>query len=308
MQLFVESRGKIKGAYFPLEMTMPEDATLAMLKNGIALLVPSLPIVRQRLTDAQKRPLLGDDKRLIDLGLENNARLTVKDLGPQISWRTVFLVEYAGPMLIHPIIYYMAPLVWAHFGYQFDMSLVQKMVFVLVLLHFVKREFESLFVHRFSNATMPAFNIVKNSGHYWLLSGVVLAGGVYSPSLGAEAVKGTIRDNVVYLAGCALLWLIAELGNLQSHLILMNLRPKGTRVRQIPRGQLFELVSCPNYFFEVLAWLAITLMTLSLSALIFLVVSTVQMSLWAIKKHKNYRKEFGEQYPRQRKALVPFLF
>lgn len=308
MQLFVESRGKIKGAYFPLEMSMPEDATLAMLKNGIAQLVPSLPIVRQRLTDAQKRPLLGDDKRLIDLGLENNARLTVKDLGPQISWRTVFLVEYAGPLLIHPIIYYMAPLVWAHFGYQFEMSLVQKMVFVLVLVHFAKREFESLFVHRFSNATMPAFNIVKNSGHYWLLSGVVLAGGVYSPSLSAEAVKGSIRDNVVYLAGCALLWLVAELGNLQSHLILMNLRPKGTRVRQIPRGALFELVSCPNYFFEVLAWLSITLMTLSLSALIFLVVSTVQMTLWAIKKHKNYRKEFGEQYPRQRKILVPFLF
>jgi len=308
MQLFVENRGKIKGAYFPLEMNMPDDATLGMLKNGIAHLVPSLPIVRQRLTDEQKRPLVGDEKRLTDLGIENNARLTVKDLGPQINWRTVFIVEYAGPLLIHPIIYCLAPIVWAHFGYQFDMSFVQQLVLVLVMLHFAKREFESVFVHRFSNATMPAFNIVKNSGHYWLLSGVLLAGGVYSPSLGTKAVQGSIRDNLVYLGACLLLWVIAELGNLQSHLILMNLRPKGTRIRQIPRGALFELVSCPNYFFESLAWLAITLMTLSLSALIFLVVSTVQMALWAIKKHKNYRKEFAEQYPRQRKIMFPFVF
>ena len=134
MQLFVESRGKIKGAYFPLEINMPEDATLGMLKNGIAHLVPALPIVRQRLTDAQKRPLVGDEKRLTDLGIENNARLSVKDLGPQISWRTVFLVEYAGPLLIHPIIYYLAPLVWSYFGFQYDKSLVQKLVLVLVVL------------------------------------------------------------------------------------------------------------------------------------------------------------------------------
>jgi len=34
----------------------------------------------------------------------------------------------------------------------------------------------------------------------------------------------------------------------------------------------------------------------------------VQMTLWAVKKHKNYRKEFGAQYPRQRKIMYPFVF
>ena len=28
-----------------------------------------------------------------------------KDLGPQISWKTVFLVEYAGPLILYLWIY-----------------------------------------------------------------------------------------------------------------------------------------------------------------------------------------------------------
>lgn len=308
LHLTIENRGKLKGAYFPLKITLPSDATLGMLKNGIASLVPSLPIIRQRLTDTEKRVLSGDEKRLTDLGIEGSATLFLKDLGPQISWRTVFLVEYAGPLVIQPLMYYGSPLFWRQFGYAYSISFVQTTVFVLVMLHFLKREFESLFVHRFSHATMPAFNIVKNSTHYWILSGLVLGGGVYSPSLGAEVVRGSLRDNRTFIWLCVALWALAELGNLHTHVTLMNLRPKGTRVRQIPRGGAFELVSCPNYFFEAVAWLAITVMSFSLSSLIFLVVSTVQMTIWAIKKHKNYRREFGDQYPRQRKIMYPFIF
>ena len=52
----------------------------------------------------------------------SQGELVVKDLGPQISWRTVFLIEYVramlryaqrvthcyqvGPLLIHPLFYY----------------------------------------------------------------------------------------------------------------------------------------------------------------------------------------------------------
>lgn len=47
-------------------------------------------------------------------------------------------------------------------------------------------------------------------------------------------------------------------------------------------------------------------MTLSPAAAIFTLVSTAQMLVWAKKKHANYRKEFPD-YPRNRKAMVPFL-
>jgi very-long-chain enoyl-CoA reductase len=32
------------------------------------------------------------------------------------------------------------------------------------------------------------------------------------------------------------------------------------------------------------------------------------MGIWAAKKHSGYKKEFGKEYPKGRKAMIPFLF
>lgn len=110
---------------------------------------------------------------------------------------------------------------------------------------------------------MPFRNIFKNSAHYHILSGVLLAGGIYGPWYSEARVAGTKLDSVPWLAGWSAIWLIAQLFNLQSHVILRNLRPAGTKTRGIPYGGLFGLISCPNYFAESVAWAAITAMTLS---------------------------------------------
>ncbi|KAF8339664.1 3-oxo-5-alpha-steroid 4-dehydrogenase-domain-containing protein [Cantharellus anzutake] len=254
---------------------------------------------------------LDDEKTLIETSSENKSAasgsftLTVKDLGPQVSWRTVFLVEYAGPLIIHPLIY-LFPQVF--YRTTFEHSQLQTLTYVLVLLHFLKRELETLFVHRFSHATMPLRNIFKNSAHYHILSGILLAGGVYGPWYSRKALAGSLRANPTFLAACTGVWLVAEALNFHAHLTVRNLRPAGTKTRGIPRGGLFELVSVPNYFTEVVAWTAITVMTQSPFAVLFLVVSTGQMAIWAAKKHRGYKKEFGSNYPKGRKAMFPFIF
>ena len=69
----------------------------------------------------------------------------------------------------------------------------------------------------------------------------------------------------------------------------------------------FSLVSCANYMFEVLAWISFSMIAGNWLSWLFTLVSGVQMALWAMKKHKAYLKEFPD-YPKGRKAMIPFLY
>jgi very-long-chain enoyl-CoA reductase len=239
------------------------------------------------------------DKSLRALDVSSETIIQVKDLGPQIAWRTVFVVEYLGPMLIHPLmLFILRPIVYND---PREPSLGQYIACGMMVAHFAKREFETLLVHRFSNATMPAFNIFKNSAHYWLLSGLLIAATIYSPS--APVAKVTEWDPVTI--GSVALFSIFELLNLQTHITLANLRPKGTTTRGVPTGWAFDLVTCPNYLFEILAWIAYGVETKSWAVGVFVAVAVAQMGVWAQKKERRYRKEFG----RKRKfVMIPGLF
>jgi hypothetical protein len=53
----------------------------------------------------------------------------------------------------------------------------------------------------------------------------------------------------------------AELGNFAMHLKTSQLRSSDSKTRAIPRGFGFDLVSFPNYLFEMLGWVAFSVMT-----------------------------------------------
>ncbi|KAH8100796.1 3-oxo-5-alpha-steroid 4-dehydrogenase-domain-containing protein [Cristinia sonorae] len=294
----------------PITVDIPgkgvETATVADVKAEILKKFPKFSTSRQKLALKTDKRALADEKTLKEVGVVDGDEVTLKDLGPQIGWRTVFLIEYAGPLLIHPIFYYFPKLIY---GGPVQHSRVSQYVYAMVMLHFLKRELESIFVHRFSNGTMPFTNVFKNSGHYWLFSGVFLAYSAYSPAYSSSSpyVRGTLRDDPNFLLGCVAVWLFAELSNFSTHLTLRGLRPAGTRKRGIPKGYGFSLVSCPNYFFELLGWAVIAVMTGSYAAYAFLAIAGYIQTVWAIKKHRNYKKEFGKDYPR-RKVIFPFIF
>lgn len=50
--------------------------------------------VRQRLTTETNSVLADGEKSLGSYGVKEEDTVYLKDLGPQISWRTVFVIEY----------------------------------------------------------------------------------------------------------------------------------------------------------------------------------------------------------------------
>ena len=214
----------------------------------------------------------------------------------------MFLIEYAGPILIHPLVYALRPYIYSKAPK--EGSHLQALTLMLILGHFAKRELETLVVHRFSASTMPFRNVFKNSFHYWILAGVNIAAWAYSPN------SPTAKDpnNVLMYTGLAL-YAAGELANLQNHLTLMNLRSPGTTERNIPQGWMFDLVTCPNYLTETISWIGVFMVSnFNLSVLLFMVVAVGQMMAWAKKKESRYRKEFGKQYRNKRFVMLPGLF
>lgn len=109
-------------------------------------------------------------------------------------------------------------------------------------------------------------------------------------------------------AGIAV-WIFAQLSNFKTHLTLRDLRKPGSKDRGIPRGYGFELVTCPNYMFEVLGWIAVTVISgFQVPAIVFLGAGVFIQSLWAGQKERRYRKEFGERYKRKRWTILPGLW
>lgn len=166
------------------------------------------------------------------------------------------------------------------------------------LFHYIKRELETIFVHRFSSETMPFLNIFKNSAHYWILFGVCSMFFFLKSSVD----DGSRVPEIVL----AVLFFLFEMLNLKCHLVLKNLRREGSTERGVPEHWGFNQVSCANYLWEAAAWTTFALLTKVWGSWLFVGVSTVQMTLWALKKHSRYQKEFPN-YPKHRKAMFPYL-
>nr|CAG4644103.1 EOG090X097L [Lepidurus arcticus] len=278
------------------------STTIKELKGEIRDLKPHLHFERQELRLEPRGKPVEESKTVENLGLKPDQVLYFKDLGPQIGWKTVFLAEYAGPLAIYLWIYQRP---WLFYG-NITTKSVAPVVHIAAAcwsIHYAKRILETIFVHRFSHATMPLSNLWRNCGYYWLFAAYV-SYHVNHPLFTAPCqMQSYIALGV---------WTLCEIGNFSIHWRLRNLRPPGSKERKIPLPtadpftSLFSLVSCPNYTYEVGGWLAFSVMTQCIPAGLFALAGFYQMTVWALGKHRAYKKDFPN-YPSGRKAIIPFV-
>lgn len=94
--------------------------------------------------------------------------------------------------------------------------------------------------------------------------------------------------------------------NKQSDAILRQLRTPGETGYKIPHGGGYRWVSSPNYLGELLTWIGFAIASWSPAALSFVAMTAANLVPRALSNHRWYRREFAD-YPRDRKAIVPYL-
>ncbi|KAL1005565.1 hypothetical protein UPYG_G00060740 [Umbra pygmaea] len=283
------------------------NATIGEIKSMFHKSHPHWYPTRQSIRLDPKGKSLKDEDILQHLPVGTTATFYFRDLGAQISWVTVFLTEYAGPLLLYLMFYFRVPFIYAP---KYDFTTSKHWVVHLACMchsfHYLKRLLETLFVHRFSHGTMPLRNIFKNCTYYWGFA-AWMAYYINHPLYTPPTIYGEQQVKMALV-----IFLFCQIGNFSIHIALRNLRPPGSKTRKIPYPTknpftwIFLLVSCPNYTYELGSWLGFTLMTQCLPVAFFTAVGFIQMTVWAKGKHRSYLKEFRD-YPPLRSPILPFI-
>jgi protein-S-isoprenylcysteine O-methyltransferase Ste14 len=174
------------------------------------------------------------------------------------------------------------------------------LVFLLMWqAHYVQRAFVYPFLMRGGTrmpVTVMLLAITFNVLNAWINARWVSGSGSYSATWLAD--PRFALGVLLFGGGLA--------ANLTADRTLRRLRAPGETGYRIPRGGLYRWVSCPNYLGEIVEWTGWALATWSLPGLAFAVYTAANLAPRAIDHHRWYRQQFAD-YPRDRRALVPFV-
>ncbi|XP_052277001.1 polyprenol reductase-like [Dreissena polymorpha] len=138
-----------------------------------------------------------------------------------------------------------------------------------------------------------------------------LAGTDYSRSISGTDALSLLRWH--HLLGVLLFLWASYQQNRTAHLFAKLRQDKSGNVENtrhhIPRGGLFEYVSCPHYFVEILIYLSFNVIFAFRNAMMFwlFVFVLVNQVITGHFSHQWYKKTF-KSYPKDRKSTIPFVF
>nr|XP_023996639.1 very-long-chain enoyl-CoA reductase-like [Salvelinus alpinus] len=264
----IQDSKKLKLCY--LDKVEP-NATIGEIKCLLYKIYPKWYPARQALSLHPDGESLKDDEVLENLPVGTTVTMFFHDLGPQLGWTMVFLSEF-GPLFIYLFFFLISSTSTSR-----SMTIPPVPASVVTLacvchcFHYFRRLLETIFIHRFSDGTLPLQTIMR------LLYSQLCEAGNFS----------------IHLA----------LNNLGCN----GLRPKRIPYpTRNPFTWLFFFVSCPNYTYEVGTWLSFSIMTQCVPVALFTLLGFIQMTIWARGKHTMYTREFTD-YPELRSAIIPLF-
>lgn len=201
------------------------------------------------------------------------------------------------------------PLLCDYYG-PFRWDATRAVFLLLMVLQMCRRLLECLFVHEFvGNRRASLLAVMFAWGFYPAL--------VMCVSL-EESGSLVVFSDVARACASAVVFTLASGAQFLAHKQLADLRQTdsrrlakaGAHSYGLPRGGLFENISCPHYLAEIILYAAVAgvMGFHSLSSWVVLIFVTLNLSFSAARTQAWYRAQFRDKFPSHRRALVPFVW
>lgn len=222
-------------------------------------------------------------------------RHTSSNWGPMVNNKLGWIIMEAPSLLI--MAYFL------FFGSHSFHSFVW-ILFSVWIFHYLNRTFIYPLRIKATDKKMPLFIMLNailfnfmNAG----LNGYFLAEIAHSDTYSETWLTSPnfIIGAILFVTGMAINW--------RADHILINLRKPGEKGYKIPHGFLFDYISSPNLFGEIIEWGGFAIMAWNLPALTFLVWTFANLVPRAKNHHDWYKNQFTD-YPKNRKIVFPYLF
>lgn len=167
---------------------------------------------------------------------------------------------------------------------------------ILCILHFVKRDLEVLFLHIYSGKV--SLGVSTMIGTYYTITASAIS------YVSAKEVSHTEKRISI------LLFVVGSIGNCYHHYLLAKLRSDGNnkKIYLIPQGGMFNYVTAPHYFFELIAWLGMAVASRHFNIYLVFLSMCSYLSGRAVAQSQFYKDKFADEWSETKKILVPFLY
>ena len=179
-----------------------------------------------------------------------------------------------------------------------QLELMHLIFLFLWLTHYVHRTFVYPFAIKFTNPLMP-ISIAASAFFFNIINVSIQAYGIFY----FTQYTDDWLTSITFILGLVF-FTVGMFINIKSDYIMVRLKKEKGPGYHIPDSFLYKYISAPNYFGEIIEWIGWAILTWSISGIVFLVWVLANLFPRAMSHHKWYKNKF-ENYPKNRKAIIP---
>ena len=179
-----------------------------------------------------------------------------------------------------------------------QLEMIHKIFLCIWLTHYIHRTFIYPFVIEMTNPKMP-ISIALSAFFFNIINVSIQAFGIFY----FTKYSDDWLTSPAFIVGLSV-FLFGMFINIKSDYIINSMKRDKGPGYHIPDQFLYKYLSAPNYFGEIIEWLGWAILTFSVSGFVFLIWVIANLFPRAIAHHKWYKDKF-ENYPKERKAIIP---